>query len=98
MLNFVSATGSRVCDTPMTVVGRYLFVSALQGLKLHSLRVSEKGRHDQTFGGQAAADGSFLHADLALKRSSAFFAKLVLHNDVGFAEAYMAGDFETTDL
>ncbi len=98
MLGVVRATGGRVCETPITVAGRYLFMSALQGLKLHSLRVSEKGCHDQTFGGQAAADGSFLQADLRLNSSSSFFAKLVLHNDVGFAEAYMAGDFETTDL
>jgi hypothetical protein len=98
MLSFVSATGSKVCETPMTVAGRYLFVSALQGLKLHSLLVSEKGRHEQTFGGQAAPDGSFLQADLKLNSPSAFFAKLVLHNDVGFAEAYMAGDFQTSNL
>ncbi len=96
MLSFV--TSARVCETPLTHAGRYMFFSALQGMRYHSLTVSEKGRHDQTVGGQTAIDGSFLKADLRLRNSAAFFRKLVLHTDVGFAEAYMAGDFETTDL
>jgi hypothetical protein len=39
-----------------------------------------------------------LSASLTLKNPAAFFSKLVLHTDVGFAEAFMEGDFETPDL
>lgn len=79
------------CETPLTFYGRRLFLSYLGGLKYHTLSLSEKkSAHEYSFGGDRLGH-EMLSADMKLVNPQAFFTKLLLHTDVGFAEAYMAG-------
>ncbi len=90
---------ARYCETPVTALGRYFFTSQLRGLKYHKLVLSEKGNpHHMTFGGERLGDEEELTADIRLVNAPAFFSKLLFHTDVGFAEAFMEGDFVTTDM
>ena len=59
----------------------------------HALVVREKGRHDAEFGREGGRT-----ATMSIKRPEAFYRKLLLKTDVGFAEAFMDGDVTTEDL
>jgi cyclopropane-fatty-acyl-phospholipid synthase len=88
------------CDCLVVSTGRYMMDSLLRGMRYHRLTISERGRQNFTYGSDNAPllSQKCLEADFTIKNASAFFPKLLWHNDVGFAEAYMDGDITTTDL
>lgn len=64
----------------------------LQKIEKGTLNVTYPDGETHTYG-----DGSLPKAALAL-RSGAMFRRIALYGDIGFAESYMDGDFETDDL
>ena len=64
----------------------------LQGIKEGTLEVTYSDGTKIIYG-----NGESPKADVQLN-NSAFFKRLSLYGDIGFAESYMDGDFETSDL
>jgi cyclopropane-fatty-acyl-phospholipid synthase len=66
------------------------------------LRIELPDGRVRTFGAPAPTEASLplnLSADATLSvRRAVFFKKCVLHGDIGFAESYLDGDWETPDL
>jgi cyclopropane-fatty-acyl-phospholipid synthase len=77
-------------------------LGAFAGMKLGRLRVELPGGEVRDFGdpaapAQAVAPGVNNTACLRVRRS-AFFTKSALYGDIGFAESFIDGDWETPDL
>lgn len=64
----------------------------LSGIKQGTLHVTFSNGSKKTYG-----NGEDPIADLNIHKSR-FFKRLALYGDIGFAESYMDGDFETSDL
>jgi len=64
----------------------------LNGIEVGTLKVTYSDGTTKHYG-----DGSAPKTDLIL-HNSGFFKRLSLYGDIGFAESYMDGDFETSDL
>ena len=78
-------------------------LGSLADMKRGHLRLELSDGTVQEFGNHAAAVTTTLplgipaHAFIKIRRSS-FFAKCLLYGDIGFAESYIDGDWETPDL
>lgn len=82
-------------------VARAVF-SALSGLKRGRLRLELPDGSQQVFGNpviepREVAPGVVDSALLRVRRPD-FFAKCLLHGDIGFAESFIDGDWDTPDL
>lgn len=64
----------------------------LRGIKEGTLDVSFSDGTKKTYG-----NGQLPKAELMIENSR-FFKRMALYGDIGFAESYMDGDFETSDL
>ena len=72
-------------------------LAALRALPCGRLHVEAPGRGAYVFGDPALPPTADGHATLRIHRP-AFFKKCLLHGDIGFAESYLDGDWETPDL
>lgn len=64
----------------------------LRGIEQGTLHVTYSNGSKKTYG-----NGEVPTTDLIIHKSR-FFKRLALYGDIGFAESYMDGDFETSDL
>ena len=64
----------------------------LSGIEQGTLHVTYSDGIQKTYG-----NGQSPKADLQIHNSQ-FFKRISLYGDIGFAESYMDGDFETSDL
>lgn len=79
------------------------FVAALRGMPHGRLQLDLPEGTVHVFGDRSAietavAPGVGNFAFLRVRRPDAFFKKCLLHGDIGFAESYIDGDWETPDL
>lgn len=80
------------CDV-ISYIGRSLLQRFLQGMSVHRLVVDEYKCDTKEFG---IPGGDVAH--LTIKRPSKFYWRLLLRNDVGFAESYIADEIDTDNL
>lgn len=71
--------------------------SALAAMPAGCLRIELPDGSARVFGQGPFRLGAAGHATLQVRRG-AFFKKCVLHGDIGFAESFIDGDWETSDL
>lgn len=79
-----------------------LVTDALADLKVGRLRLELPGGRSRTFGqGQSGPEGDIPSAGpvaLIQVRRESFFRRCLLYGDIGFAESYLDGDWETDDI
>ncbi|MBU1191396.1 MAG: cyclopropane-fatty-acyl-phospholipid synthase family protein [Gammaproteobacteria bacterium] len=78
---------------PFATPAMHLLAAYLRRIKIGRLHLQFDGWTARTFG-----DTDIPEATLVVHRPSALLKRLVLRGDVGFAEGYMAGDWQTSDL
>jgi len=76
----------------MKVLWNKLGDKYLNGIEQGTLHVTFSNGRKKTYG-----NGEAPTTDLTIHKSR-FFKRLALYGDIGFAESYMDGDFETSDL
>ncbi|TGK09015.1 class I SAM-dependent methyltransferase [Leptospira fletcheri] len=75
-----------------------LFWTALSRMKRGSLRILLSDGGQVHLGDPESGEPAEFHRALIQVRNPAFFKKLVLHGDLGLAESYMDGDWDTDDI
>lgn len=74
-----------------------LVLSSLNGMKLGSLRIVEPDGQQIILGNPNSDYPNFTGGLIKVNRSD-FYKRCVLYGDIGFAESYMDGDWETEDI
>ncbi len=103
----MSSTSSRTQTSPLTLPGSESFaertvLAAFAGLPHGRLTLKLPDGSTRLFGEASAtatgvAPGGLNRATIRVRRS-VFFKKCLLNGDIGFAESYIDGDWETPDL
>ena len=76
----------------MNVLWNKLGDNYLSGIEQGTLHVTYSDGTKKTYG-----NGEMPRADLKVYKSK-LFKRMTLYGDIGFAESYMDGDFETSDM
>lgn len=92
----VTAVASSLIDRPIGFLERTVLAS-FAALPTGRLYVELPGGGSRVFGDPALPSEAEGHATLKIHRP-AFFRKCFLHGDIGFAESYIDGDWETPDV
>lgn len=97
-----SATSSFSRNSPSPPLAERLVLATFEPLQRGKLRIELPGSRTREFGssdatGSAIAPGVSDAALLRVRRQS-FFRKCLFFGDIGFAESYIDGDWETPDL
>ncbi|KNE57078.1 hypothetical protein AMAG_02832 [Allomyces macrogynus ATCC 38327] len=88
---------------PLPSIGRNVFLSLLQKLRHGQISIVEPDGTAHRFGGELppSPETATVYEDLAATltvKSDSFWTRLVLGGDMGFAEAYMAGDVDVDNM
>lgn len=75
-----------------------IFFSALSEMKRGSLRILFPDGSQRYLGDPNSIESSEFHHAIIQVKDAAFFKKLVLFGDIGLAESYMDGDWDTDDI
>ncbi|TGK10431.1 class I SAM-dependent methyltransferase [Leptospira selangorensis] len=75
-----------------------IFFSALSGMQRGSLRILFPDGGQRYLGNPNSSDPSEFHHAILQVKDRKFFKKLVLYGDLGLAESYMDGDWDTDDI
>ena len=102
-LPFSTLAPSTFVERTKPSVFRHATLAALQDMKRGHLRVDLPGGGVRDFGNRTAAAQQALPLGIPAAahirvRREAFFRKCVLAGDIGFAESFIDGDWETPDL
>jgi cyclopropane-fatty-acyl-phospholipid synthase len=74
-----------------------IFLNALKNMKAGSMRVVESNGSGYTLGDPNSEYSDFHNALIQINRPE-FYKKTVLKGDIGFAESYMDGDWDTDNI
>lgn len=96
MRSQVTTIASPLIERPAGFTERTV-LAAFAGLPAGQLRVELPTGEVRVFGDSALPPGAPGHASMRIRRP-AFFRKCCLHGDIGFAESYIDGDWETSDV
>ena len=101
-LTSTATTSTAPAATEPSSLFQSAVLGAFAGMKFGRLRIELPGGEVREFGDSAAsaqtvAPGVSNTAHLRVRRP-AFFTKSALYGDIGFAESYIDGDWETPDL
>lgn len=96
MRSQVTTIASPLIERPAGFTERTV-LAAFAGLPAGQLRVELPTGEVRVFGDQTLPPGAPGYASLRIRRP-AFFRKCLLHGDIGFAESYIDGDWETSDV
>ncbi|EPG72422.1 cyclopropane-fatty-acyl-phospholipid synthase [Leptospira fainei serovar Hurstbridge str. BUT 6] len=77
---------------------RKIFFGALSGMNKGSLRILFPNGGQAYLGDPNSTASSEFHHALIQVKNSVFFKKLVLYGDIGLAESYLDGDWDTDDI
>nr|WP_246048838.1 cyclopropane-fatty-acyl-phospholipid synthase family protein [Leptospira sarikeiensis] len=75
-----------------------IFFSALSGMRKGSLRILFPDGGQRYLGDPNSSDPQEFHHAIIQVKDRSFFKKLVLYGDIGLAESYMDGDWDTDDI
>ncbi|GBF40382.1 SAM-dependent methyltransferase [Leptospira johnsonii] len=75
-----------------------IFFSALSGMQRGSLRILFPDGGQRYLGNPNSSDAPEFHHAILQVKDRKFFKKLVLYGDLGLAESYMDGDWDTDDI
>ncbi|EIE01284.1 SAM-dependent methyltransferase [Leptospira licerasiae] len=75
-----------------------IFFSALSGMQRGSLRILFPDGGQRYLGNPNSSDPPEFHHAILQVKDRKFFKKLVLYGDIGLAESYMDGDWDTDDI
>ncbi|WP_246052811.1 SAM-dependent methyltransferase [Leptospira semungkisensis] len=75
-----------------------IFFSALSEMQRGSLRILFPDGGQRYLGNPNSSEASEFHRAIIQVKNREFFKKLVLYGDIGLAESYMDGDWDTDDI
>ncbi|TGL31605.1 class I SAM-dependent methyltransferase [Leptospira koniambonensis] len=98
--NIVKVEPLESASSEIGTLGFYerIFFSALSGMQRGSLRILFPDGGQRYLGNPNSSDPPEFHHAILQVKDRKFFKKLVLYGDLGLAESYMDGDWDTDDI